>query len=56
MIKKTPGIQRKDLITQSGCVASTISRHIAALIEKDLIERKGSKKTGGYYERTGDRL
>ena len=49
LIKKAPGIQRKDLITQSGCVASTISRHIAVLIEKDLIERKGSKKTGGYY-------
>lgn len=49
MIKKAPGIQRKDLITQSGCVASTISRHIAVLIEKGLVERKGSKKAGGYY-------
>lgn len=49
LIKKAPGIQRKDLISQSGCVASTISRHIAVLIEKGLVERKGSKKAGGYY-------
>lgn len=49
LIKRTPGIQRKDLIIPSGCVASTISRHIAVLIEKGLIERRGYKKTGGYY-------
>ena len=49
LIKGTPGIQRKDLVARSGRVAATISRHIAVLMEKDLIERRGSKRTGGYY-------
>jgi len=49
LIKDTPGIQRKDLMARSGRVAATISRHIAILMEKDLIERRGSKRTGGYY-------
>ena len=48
LIKRTPGIQRKDLITQSGCVASTVSRHIAILVGKGLVERRGSKKVDGY--------
>lgn len=49
LIKRTPGIQRKDLVAKSDYVASTISRHIAVLMEKGLVERRGSKKTGGYY-------
>ena len=28
---------------------STVDKHIRVLIKKNLIERRGSKKTGGYY-------
>ena len=52
LIKGTPGIQRKDLVVLSGHVAATISRHIAILMENNLIERRGAKKTGGYYAKT----
>ena len=49
LIKGMPGIQRKGLVERSGHVAATISRHIVILMEKNLIERRGSKRTGGYY-------
>ncbi len=49
IIKQTPGIQRKDIIVQTKKGSSTIDRHLAMLIEKNLIEHRGSKKTGGYY-------
>lgn len=49
LIKGSPGINRKELINRSGCAASTLSRHIVILTEKGLIERRGSKKVGGYY-------
>lgn len=49
LIKGMPGIQRKGLVERSGRVAATISRHIVILMEKNLIERRGSKRTGGYY-------
>lgn len=49
LIRCNPGIQRKELVTRTGLVPATISRHISALMEKSLIERRGSKKTGGYY-------
>ena len=49
IIKQNPGIQRKDIITLTTRGSSTIDRHLAVLIQKDLIEHRDSKKTGGYY-------
>ncbi len=49
IIKQTPGIQRKDIITHTKKGSSTIDRHLALLTEKNLIEHRYSKKTGGYY-------
>ena len=49
LIRKNPGIQRKELVARTGLVAITISRHIAVLIDKKLVEHRGSKRTGGYY-------
>ena len=49
IIKQNPGIQRKDIIALTKRGSSTIDRHLAVLIQKDLIEHRDSKKTGGYY-------
>ncbi|MBO7480852.1 MAG: putative DNA binding domain-containing protein [Bacteroidales bacterium] len=43
------GIQIKDIAEKSGKSIPTINRHISILIREGLIERRGSKKTGGYY-------
>ena len=49
IIKQNPGIQRKDIIALTKRGSSTIDRHLAVLIQKELIEHRDSKKTGGYY-------
>ena len=49
VIKSHPGIQRKDIIVATGKGDATIGRHLVILIEKKLIEHRGSKRTGGYY-------
>ena len=49
-IKMNPGIKAKDLSAiLDGRPIKTIERQIKSLIDANLIERKGSKKTGGYY-------
>lgn len=49
-IIKHPGIKAKDLsVVLNGRPIKTIERQIKALIELKLIERKGSRKTGGYH-------
>ena len=48
-IKLRPGISRADLIALIGRSRSTVARVIAELVESGTIERRGSKKTGGYY-------
>ena len=50
VIKSTPGIKAKDLsplLNQRPL--KTIERQIKVLVSKHLIERRGSRKTGGYY-------
>ena len=49
-IINNPGIQAKDLsaLLEKRPI-KTIDRQIAELTKRKLIERKGSKKTGGYY-------
>ncbi len=49
LIKASPGIQRKEIVAKTGKGDATIGRHLVTLVEKGLIEHRGSKKTGGYY-------
>jgi len=50
IIENTQGIQLKEiLILKEGTSQRTIERQIAQLIEKGLVERRGSRKTGGYF-------
>jgi len=49
MIRQTPGIRRKDIIEETGIPVRTIARCIAEVIAEGKIERRGSKKTGGYW-------
>ena len=48
-IKAYPGISVPRLSKTTGIPAKSIERHISVLIERNLIEHRGSKKTGGYY-------
>jgi ATP-dependent DNA helicase RecG len=49
-IRKNPGIRAKDIqqILEQRPI-KTIERQIMELIKKKLIERRGSRKTGGYF-------
>jgi ATP-dependent DNA helicase RecG len=50
VIKKKPGIQAKDLsLILENRPIKTIEGQIKRLIDNELIERRGSRKTGGYY-------
>jgi ATP-dependent DNA helicase RecG len=49
-IKETPGLKAKELSEKLDYrPIKTIERQIKTLVEKELIERRGSKKTGGYF-------
>lgn len=49
-INKNPGIQAKDLAIQlENRPIKTIERQIKELVNQQLIERRGSRKTGGYF-------
>src|SRR5690348_3259418 len=49
MIKSNPGIQARTIVEQlNNCPIKTVERQIKTLIEKDLVERRGSRRTGGY--------
>jgi ATP-dependent DNA helicase RecG len=50
VIDENPGIKAKDTsLLVNNRPLKTIERQIKILVEKSLIERKGSKKTGGYF-------
>ena len=49
IIAKEEGISVITLQSRINLGERTIFRHIASLIQKHLIERRGSKKTGGYW-------
>ena len=50
VIDENPGIKAKDTsLLLNNRPLKTIERQITILVEKSLIERKGSKKTGGYF-------
>lgn len=44
-----PGYYVPQISASTGIPAKSIERHVSALIEKNLIAHRGSKKTGGYY-------
>ncbi len=48
-IKAHPGLKVPGLEAETGIPAKSIERHIKVLIERNLIEHRGSKKTGGYH-------
>ena len=48
-IKTDPGLSVPRISASTRIPAKSIERHIPALIDKKLIEHRGSKKTGGYY-------
>ena len=48
-IKAHPGLKVPGISDETGIPAKSIERHISALIARNLIEHRGSKKTGGYY-------
>jgi ATP-dependent DNA helicase RecG len=48
-ISNSPGIQRKTIVESLGVPDRTVGRYISELVSAGLIERRGSKKTGGYW-------
>jgi len=48
-IKNQPGIQANTLADNLNRPIDTIKKQIGTLIKKELIERRGSRKTGGYF-------
>ena len=49
IIKNNPGIQKPAIASHIGKSEATVKRHLKQLVERNLIEYKGSDKTGGYY-------
>ena len=48
-IKAHPGLRVPGIEADTGIPAKSIERHISVLISRNLIEHRGSKKTGGYH-------
>ena len=48
-IKANEGINVPGIESETGIPAKSVERHVKVLIEHNLIEHRGSKKTGGYY-------
>jgi len=49
-VQDRPGIQAKDLVrVLGGRPLKTVERQVKTLIKAKRIERRGSRKTGGYY-------
>ncbi|MCD4832927.1 MAG: hypothetical protein K8R31_03965 [Bacteroidales bacterium] len=49
LIKKQAGINATEISKLLNMPFSTVDKHIRVLLGKILIERRGSKKTGGYF-------
>ena len=48
-IRQNPGLRVPKLSELTNSPSKSIERHISVLIDRALIEHRGSKKTGGYY-------
>lgn len=50
IVKESPGIQLKEILKLIGDISQrTVERQISALIKTRWIERRGSRKAGGYF-------
>jgi ATP-dependent DNA helicase RecG len=49
IIKNKEGINRKEISKKLNISQETIKKQIIKLVKINLIQRKGSRKTGGYY-------
>lgn len=49
IIKNNPGIQKPSIAAHIGKSEATAKRYLKQLVERNLIEYKGSDRTGGYY-------
>ena len=48
-IEYNPGLQIRELSEKIGKSSSTLEKQIKKLVDGNLVERRGSKKTGGYW-------
>lgn len=48
-IRQHEGCQVKQISADMNVPIDTIDKHISVLLKKSLIERRGSKRTGGYH-------
>ena len=48
-ITASPGTKAQVIIDQLSIPRDTLNKILKVLIDRDLVERRGSKKTGGYY-------
>ena len=48
-IRQHEGCQVKQISSELNVPVDTIDKHISVLVNYSMIERRGSKKTGGYY-------
>lgn len=48
-INENEGCNATEISDKTGVPFSTIDKHIRVLLKNGVIERRGSKKTGGYY-------
>ena len=49
LIAEIPGVNRKDLVRRTGVSERTMTRNLSELERSGKIERRGGKKTGGYF-------
>ena len=49
LIAEIPGVNRKELVRRTGVSERTMTRNLSELERTGKIERRGSKKTGGYF-------
>ena len=49
LIKDQEGIKIKEIAFQLDIPVDTIDKQVKVLVSRGLVERRGSKRTGGYY-------
>ena len=49
IVSRNPGCKREEIVANMSCSERTTCRGVANLIAGNMLEYRGSKKTGGYY-------
>ena len=49
IVSRNPGCKREEIAAKMSCSERTACRGVANLIAGNMLEYRGSKKTGGYY-------